>query len=51
MASNDKARQRIEDKVLAREARLDPGDRSVEAKQIRATAASIRDHRTSPRRR
>jgi hypothetical protein len=44
-------RTRIEDKVLAREAQLDPADKSTEARQIRATAASIRDHRSSPRRR
>jgi hypothetical protein len=49
MAKHD--RERLEDKVLDREARLDQSDRSTEAKQIRATAASIRDHRSSPRRR
>ncbi|MGH3679311.1 MAG: hypothetical protein ACRDT2_03370 [Natronosporangium sp.] len=49
MGRRDDQRQALQDKVLARERRLDPRDTSREAEQIRATAASIRDHRSSPR--
>jgi hypothetical protein len=40
-------RQQVEDRVLTLEARLNPGDKSKEAAQIRATAESIRGHRGS----
>jgi hypothetical protein len=43
-------RRDLEDQVLAEAARLDPGDESVQARQLRHTAASIREHRSSPRR-
>lgn len=43
-------RQReMEDRVLAAAERLDPDDDSVDALQLRETAASITDHRNSPR--
>ncbi len=35
----------LEDSVLARAARLGPGDQSLEARHLRETAASIADHR------
>jgi uncharacterized membrane protein len=38
-------RREMEARVLANAAALDPTDRSVQAEQIRETAASIRDHR------
>ena len=45
-----RGRRELEDQVLAKAARLDPGDESVQARQLRQTAASIREHRSSPRR-
>lgn len=42
-------RKAVEDKVLAKARRLDPADKSTEAQQVRETAASIREHRSSPR--
>ena len=47
---NDQRRRELEDEVLAMDAKLDPTDQSVAARHIRETAASIRDHRSSPRR-
>jgi hypothetical protein len=48
----EEVRQRLaEDRVLAVEARLDPGDHSLPARHIRETAGSIRDHRDAAKRR
>ncbi len=43
--SDQRARERIEDEVLASCATLDPNDWSLEAQQVRESSASIRDHR------
>lgn len=43
-----KPEKSMADRVLAKEQRLDPADKSTEAEQVRATAASIRGHRSSP---
>jgi hypothetical protein len=50
-ANDDRARRRLEDNVLRNCSGLEPGDQSLEAKQIRQTAASIRDHREAEQRR
>lgn len=44
-AADDRARERMEDNVIALVADLDPEDWGLEAQQARETAASIRDHR------
>lgn len=44
-ADNDRRQREAEDQILAGAARLDPNDDSLEARQVRATAESIRDHR------
>ncbi|MPZ24993.1 MAG: hypothetical protein GEV12_00690 [Micromonosporaceae bacterium] len=41
-------RQHVEDQILASADQLDPADDTLQARQLRETAASIRDHRTSP---
>lgn len=46
-AADDRARERVNDDVLAICADLDPEDWSLEARQVRETAASIRDHRAN----
>jgi hypothetical protein len=44
----DRYREKLqEDRLLARDAALDPSDHSLNAEQIREVAASIRDHRES----
>lgn len=50
-ANDDRARRRLEDNVLRNCSGLDDADQSLEAKQIRQTAASIRDHREAEQRR
>ncbi|MGH3682293.1 MAG: hypothetical protein ACRDT2_18815 [Natronosporangium sp.] len=47
-AAAQQRRQHIEDQALAAAEQLDPTDDSTQARQLRETAASIRDHRTSP---
>ena len=42
---------RMQDRVLANAAALDPADQSLQAQQIRETAASVRDHRAMAARR
>lgn len=42
-------RRDLGDRVLAKERRLDPADDSPAARQVRAAAQQVRDHRSSPR--
>lgn len=49
-ADGARRQREAEDQVLTGAARLDPADTSLEARQIRATAESIRDHREASRR-
>ena len=44
-ADGARRQREAEDQVLTGAARLDPADTSLTARQIRATAESIRDHR------
>jgi hypothetical protein len=41
----------MEDNVLTRAAALDPDDHTLDAEQVRETAASIQDHRAMAQRR
>lgn len=44
----DSRRRHAEDQILTAAGELDPDDDSLPARQLRQTAASIHDHRTSP---
>lgn len=46
-ASEDRDRERQNDRVLEAAAGVDPDDRSAEARQVREAAASVRDHRAN----